>query len=249
MYKNPAEFKKAVGDKIRGHLGVEDKFVTEQIPAKIDEVYAAGQAAGGGGGASDPAAEAVMALIRSTKFTYTRYELGMFRYAPRVENGIMQKGIVILPEQVTEIKEDLITTDCSIILCLPIIPPQAPWFGFWSPQGANQPPEVIYVPDDSVEAYKAAEHWSDFAHLIKPMSYLIPTEITFYVEDYSFTALLGMRWDDWFTSNYFEEIGVFISNAGAVCFRDSNLYKSSDMNTVIKATDEIQSGAVYTRSW
>lgn len=172
------EFKKAVGDKIRGHLGTEDKFVTDEIPAKIDEVYAAGQASGGG--SSDPAAEAVMALMKrasSETVLISDYGgvVGRVTYTVENYNGGADMVFMIVPECVTAIGEDALPQGSSgnnteIILCLPTTPPKTEWQGGWSANGGNMPPKAIYVPDESVDAYKAAENWSEFADIIKPMS-------------------------------------------------------------------------------
>ena len=38
------------------------------------------------------------------------------------------------------------------------------------PQGVDKSPIAIYVPDDSVDAYKAAENWSTYSNVIHPIS-------------------------------------------------------------------------------
>mgnify|MGYP000472681990 CR=1 FL=1 len=35
---------------------------------------------------------------------------------------------------------------------------------------------IIYVPDDSVEAYKTATNWSNYADRIRPISEYVPGE-------------------------------------------------------------------------
>ena len=147
-----------------------------------EEGYAAGQAAGGGG-SSDPAAEAVMALVRMATRTQAvinsdiQLPMGVFLCIER-GSGAPSFPFIIIPESVTALPGDQLSgstgteSGTQIILCLPVTPPTADWFGQWSANGGNCPPKVIYVPDDSVDAYKAAENWSEFADLIKPMSEL-----------------------------------------------------------------------------
>jgi hypothetical protein len=75
------------------------------------------------------------------------------------------------------------------------------WQGDWSDSGGNVPPKAIYVPDGSVDAYKEAENWSEFADSIKPMSDL--QFIIFTVNGIECRAKAGMTWAEWIDSEYY----------------------------------------------
>lgn len=143
------------------------------------EGFAQGLAQGKAEGASDPAAEAVMVLLRSnpiTEVTNVDIANGVFTMQI-VEEGHYCCYKMIIPECVTYIAEEALSNYYSyvgnqIVLCLPTVPPIMGWQGAWSHNGGNFPPVAIYVPDESVDAYKTAENWSEFADLIKPMSEL-----------------------------------------------------------------------------
>ena len=163
-------------------MSVAQKLQT--IEKNQTKVYDAGKAKGyeegkSEGGVSDPAAEAVMALMSRSIVTTldgtSTYSAGVFYCAPlSVSEDFWQGSLSIVPAHIVEIKNDALSciTDAEAVLCLPTVPPKADRFGWWSPNGGSNTPKAIYVPDGSVDAYKAAENWSEFADLIKPMSEL-----------------------------------------------------------------------------
>ncbi len=170
----------------------------------IDEATPALSRHSGGGGASDPAAEAVMGLLRRSKLTKIENNEVLF-HAPAfwLSEDMWQGAFVIIPEQVTEIAEHAITiADAEVVLCLPTVPPKAGWFGWWSPDGSNNPPQAIYVPDGSVDAYKAAKNWSEFADIMKPISELVKFVIV-HVGDLTYQIPEGMTWREWINSTYY----------------------------------------------
>lgn len=71
-----------------------------------------------------------------------------------------------IPSKVTSIA-NYAFIDCSslnIILCYPSSPPTIQSYTFQNVSG------IFYVPDESVDTYKAANRWSSFAARIHPMS-------------------------------------------------------------------------------
>lgn len=68
-----------------------------------------------------------------------------------------------LPSTVTHIGNTAFHIARGIIICRPVTPPT---LGSGNFPGAS----VIYVPDESVEAYKTASNWSTYADKIKPLS-------------------------------------------------------------------------------
>lgn len=77
-----------------------------------------------------------------------------------------QCRLIDFPSTVTSIGNSLLwaVKDITTIVCRAITPPT---LGGW---GYNGIPVVIYVPDESVNAYKTATNWSEHANRIKPMS-------------------------------------------------------------------------------
>ena len=53
---------------------------------------------------------------------------------------------------------------------LPKTPPIVGWQGMWASDGGNNPPQAIFVPDESIEAYKTTTNLADFADIMKPLS-------------------------------------------------------------------------------
>lgn len=174
------------------------------------EGYESGKSEGGnGGGSSDPAAEAVMALIRQSSEPYECVRIGpgnkptsCFIHLPIYDDNT---DFIIIPETITNIDEDALACgtlypDETRVLSLPTNPPEMTWQSTWSVNGSNKPPLVIYVPDKSVDAYKAAENWSEFADLIKPMSLILKA---FWINDIFCQADEGMTWEEWIASEYY----------------------------------------------
>jgi hypothetical protein len=259
-----SEFKKAVGDKIRGHLGVEDKFVAEQIPAKIDEVYVAGQAAGGG--APDPAAEAVMAILRMSPFTSVDGDYNGIHGVFYSMDTPTHPGYGIIPAHVTEIANGALDViggswtgnmgDRSLLLSLPEEPPISGGFAGWSENGNGRPPKAIYVPDGSVDAYKAAENWSEFANIIKPMSQLANEIIFCFQAPHNgrilvFTVTKGTTFYEWIESdevkNHSSGIHDFLSvdlTANRIHTPSMDVYRA-DTQEFVSPSDEIIGGMTY----
>ncbi len=96
-------------------------------------------------------------------------------YAPAVVSvgaysfmNCYELGLVDLGDKVTYIG-DAAFNDCrglNAFICRASTPPTL--YNTWSLNGTNNCP--IYVPDASVDAYKAAANWSTYADRIKPMS-------------------------------------------------------------------------------
>lgn len=93
---------------------------------------------------------------------------------------IYQSPLVIVPPWITEIQEETIGSICydpnqdggsiSCVIFTSKTPPVVAWQGYWSSEGGNYPPAAIFVPDESLEAYKNTENLTEFAHLMKPLS-------------------------------------------------------------------------------
>ena len=79
---------------------------------------------------------------------------------------------ITIPKSVTEIG-DYVFKNCSSlkrVYCEPIVPPTATKSEFissWSTFYMNASGRKIYVPTESVDAYKAAQYWSDYAGSIE----------------------------------------------------------------------------------
>lgn len=80
-------------------------------------------------------------------------------------------GLAIIPSCITQI------TECALddVYDVPVVilaknPPLMSWQGMWSVDGGGCPPSAIYVPDESVEAYKAHTDYAEYVDLITPVS-------------------------------------------------------------------------------
>ena len=71
-----------------------------------------------------------------------------------------------IPSKVTTFANYVFTgcTGLQIILCYPSTPPTIQGYTFQNVTG------IFYVPDESVDTYKAANRWSSFASRIHPLS-------------------------------------------------------------------------------
>ena len=76
---------------------------------------------------------------------------------------------IVIPDSVTEIGEDAFWECSSLesVYCKATTPPSGNWDMF----SYNAPERKIYVPTESVDAYKAAEYWSDYADYIEPYNF------------------------------------------------------------------------------
>ena len=74
---------------------------------------------------------------------------------------------IVIPENVTNINSNAFVASSLVTLtCLPIVPPV---LGAGAMFDIYNPPQ-IYVPSESVEAYKTAENWSSYSAYIGPIS-------------------------------------------------------------------------------
>ena len=244
-------------------MSIADKIL--RAKADIDAAYDAGKAE-----AYDPAAAAVMALLRSLPITtVTGNAIGSSGCFYSVDTSDFP-GMAIIPEGITQIMEGVLDivggsstatpSYRAIVLALPTVPPSAGWFGGWSTSGGNYPPKAIYVPDESVDAYKAATNWAEFAGIIKPMSELVsppelPTNtILFNVQNpggvASFTAIEGMTWEEWCSSEYNNSAGLPIGDLsvvdGIVCFFGDVGMGVYHNGSQVNSTDTIIENATYT---
>lgn len=260
MYKSIKELMTAAADKFRGYLGTADKIPTQDFPAKIDAVYAAGQAAGGGGGASDPAADAVKALLNISNDT----SVGGWNASPPdgvfvcIGGGYQEPTVVVIPSNKTSIEawsfmdECWYPTQASIMLSLPASPPAVRDISMLIDDYSHSP-KAIYVPDESVDAYKAAENWSEFAHLIKPMSLLV-NGITFHFEHphgdiIEFTVAKGTTFGEWIESDevknhpsgIYDWMGAYNNH---ISTPSQDVYRA-DTKEFVLLSDEIISGMTY----
>lgn len=81
--------------------------------------------------------------------------------------------LIVVPRGITNIRESTIEAIYDWygpVICLPTTPPSMGWQGAWSADGGNMPPSAIYVPDNSVNAYKAHQDWAEYSYIIKPLS-------------------------------------------------------------------------------
>lgn len=79
--------------------------------------------------------------------------------------------LIVIPRSITNITENAIEQAYfGNIIFLAEEPPTMGWQGFWSMDGGCCPPTAIYVPDDSVDAYKAHPDYAEYVDLITPLS-------------------------------------------------------------------------------
>lgn len=79
--------------------------------------------------------------------------------------------VVILPfiEEIEECGLDGMG-DILYVVFTSKTPPVVGWMGWWSSDGMGAPPFKIFVPDESVDAYKTTTNLAEFANKIKPLS-------------------------------------------------------------------------------
>ena len=83
--------------------------------------------------------------------------------------GSAPSGIlIILPSTVSNLRSDALATygnnNSTVIVCKAVTPPTKTNTSYYQNVG------VVYVPDESVDAYKTAAGWSQWASKIKPLS-------------------------------------------------------------------------------
>lgn len=200
------------------------KKIAENEQKVFDAGYAKGKAEGG---ASDPTAEAVMSLLSRCHNNIA----GDWTSSP--PDGVFVCGgdgqnqtFCIIPPNITDIYgygflSNLITLGGSgtTILSLPSAPPFPRSDSLvWD---SSHRPKVIYVPDKSVEAYRVAAQWSEFADVIEPMSNLT-VEVKFvdvHIGDTIYQMPLGMTWREWINSEYYYQEA---SGSGTFSYIDIN---------------------------
>ena len=247
-------------------MSLADKL--NKIAENQQKIFDAGKAE-----AFDPAAAAVMALLRrcgtKTDYVYDEYNasIGVVENVFVCETiepltGMAACPFIIVPPQVTYIGNSISSQYNAeffdqIVLCLPTVPPITMWQGDWSLTGGNRPPRAIYVPDGSVDAYKVATNWVEFADLINPMSELTLTDF-FYVgrnEEEHFTIAItkGTTWEELINSRCDEYGFLYLDNTAQnylnydeenVYFNDSPIVHHAT-GIYVKHTDVIEIGAVY----
>lgn len=82
-------------------------------------------------------------------------------------NSAKQCRLIDLPSTVTSIGDSITwnTGNGSVtIICRAAVPPTFGGFGY------NAAPAAVYVPDESVDAYKTASNWSSASDVIRPLS-------------------------------------------------------------------------------
>lgn len=83
--------------------------------------------------------------------------------------------LLVVPPWVTEVQEVAFDqfvsyTEPFYAIFLPKTPPVVGWQGMWASDGGCTPPDKIFVPDESLEAYKNTTNLTEFADFIKPLS-------------------------------------------------------------------------------
>ena len=100
--------------------------------------------------------------------------LGRITTIPRGDKGLFGTSVVllILPETLTTIREWglVMPSVFKVLICKAAAPPEL------NSSGNNIQSAKIYVPDDSVEAYKQATNWSNYSDRIHPISEYVPGE-------------------------------------------------------------------------
>lgn len=99
--------------------------------------------------------------------------LGKITIIPRCDIGLFGTSIILLtlPETLTTISAwGLVMPETfKVLICKAVTPPEINAIN-------NLRNAKIYVPDDSVEAYKTATNWSNYADRIHPISEYVPGE-------------------------------------------------------------------------
>ena len=76
--------------------------------------------------------------------------------------------LLILPSTTTDLRNDALAThgsaNTTTVICKAVTPPTKSTTSYYTNVAD------IYVPDESVDAYKAATGWSQFASKIRPIS-------------------------------------------------------------------------------
>lgn len=164
-------------DKIREKTETTGTIVSGEWANKVDEVYEAGVEAGkaqGGGGLYDSEINALLEVapfFRKVSIPYDYYGnqtgfSGLF-----ITLSSTYEIAVVLPF-ITEVEECAFDNmaDLYCVIFTSKTPPTIGWQGLWSRDGGGLPPSYIFVPDESIEAYKSATNLAEYADRIQPLS-------------------------------------------------------------------------------
>lgn len=173
----------AIAEKIREHTKTETKYTTAEMPSGVDEVYTAGVEAGkaqGGGG--DPyGIEEMLTRFPFLDTVETVYDGDAYGVSGLIMGNLEYGTFVtyeIVPPWVKTVQDDAFSAcymgkgydAVDAIIFLSKIPPYIGSQSAWTSDGGCLPPNAIFVPDESIEAYKATTNLAEFAYLIKPLS-------------------------------------------------------------------------------
>lgn len=103
---------------------------------------------------------------------YTGSEWGLLPFDTMSELT-EQFALVVVPHSIVDIAEGAFEGcygDYSYLICLAETPPELGWQGAWAADGGAMPPAAIYVPDASVNTYKANATWTEYTDYIQPIS-------------------------------------------------------------------------------
>lgn len=103
--------------------------------------------------------------FENTKITKVK-NLGSITYLYNAFGGCSKLTFIRIPSTVVTLDNTVVygTYDSSVtVVCMPDVPPEYKWNSL---SGAS----VVYVPDTSVDTYKAASGWSAIASKIHPLS-------------------------------------------------------------------------------
>lgn len=80
---------------------------------------------------------------------------------------------ITIPESVTNINEQAFyyCSNLEAVYCKPSTPPAIDDINKWNIFGENAPGLKIYVPEESVDEYKSADGWKDYADIIMPYDF------------------------------------------------------------------------------
>ena len=95
--------------------------------------------------------------------------VGVVEIAGKAFGGCSSLTSITIPNSATKIGENAFDgcTSLASVYCKPTTPPSGDWWMFDN----NASGRKIYVPTESVDAYKAAEYWSEYANYIEPYQF------------------------------------------------------------------------------
>ena len=177
---------KALANKIRELAGTNTQYTTYDLADGAQDVYnagyakgyAEGQKQGGGGGDDYGVGEMLTTLPFLRNIEVNTIEYGSILCPSGFIVGMCnyETTLYVIPPWVGEVQEcafdNLATWEMQPLyaIFLPKTPPAVGWQGMWSEQGGNLPPAAIFVPDESLEAYKNTTNLAEYAESMKPLS-------------------------------------------------------------------------------